>query len=91
MTATKPLEERLREWLGEDGKDFFSGLMRDHGTLLAVFPLRLANGSSIPYSVHFRDGMMVRNWLRSQPECQGWDAHKYDDEWADLVKKALGL
>lgn len=92
MTVSdKDLYERLREWLGPEGSVFFSGLMQEHGTLIAVLRIPLDGGRWLPWPVHLREGMKVRNWLRGQPETKDWDAHKLDDEWANIVQKALGL
>jgi len=87
----KTLDERLREWLGPEGIVFFSGLMQEHGTLLAILKVPLSEGRWIPWSVHFREGMTVRNWLRGQPETKDWDYDKLSDEWENVVKKALDL
>lgn len=46
-------------------------------------------GSGIPHPVHFREGMAVRNFLRSQPECECWDAHDLDDVWMLIVIMTL--
>lgn len=85
------LVERLKEWLGDDGQDFFTGLKRDHGAINVVLPSLDGKEPRIPHPVHFREGMTVRNWLRQQPECQGWDAHQFDDRWVSLVEEALGI
>lgn len=75
----------LRDWLGVDGGIFFKSLYEAHGKLCVVLP------GKVPHPVHFREGMTVRNWLRSQPECEGWTDHDYDDRWEGLVLEALGL
>jgi hypothetical protein len=43
----------------------------------------------IPHPVHFREGMQVRNWMRTQGETHGWTACDYDDTWAALVERAI--
>lgn len=43
----------------------------------------------LPHSVHFREGMQVRNFLRTLPECSGWTAHDYDERWVGLVEEAI--
>jgi len=78
------LIERLSTWLGEEGKEFFQWCIKEHGEVSCVYE---ENG--LPHPVHFREGMQVRNWLRQQPECEGWDSHKLDNEWAKLVESAI--
>lgn len=43
---------------------------------------------SIPHSVHFREGMQVRNFLRTIFG-DTWTAHDYDNRWATLVEEAI--
>lgn len=90
------LTKRLQVWLGADGASFFTGVKQEHGKLNAVLKIPYGDTSRgpqkyFPHSVHFREGMAVRNWLRGQPECKDWDAEKLDGEWAPLVEKALGI
>jgi hypothetical protein len=76
----------LKEWLGEPGKQFFTWCVEKHGSVSPVY-----NEGGIPHPVHFREGMQVRNYLRTTHECKNWDQDMLDDNWANLVKEALGL
>ena len=40
---------------------------------------------------HFGGGMQVRNFMRHRPECEGWGAHTLDDNWAEVVRRAVVL
>ncbi len=42
----------------------------------------------IPHSVHFREGMRVRNFLRTIFGDM-WTDHDYDNRWAELVDEAI--
>jgi len=75
---------KLKEWLGEDGINFFNKMKTEHGRLDAIF---MEGG--IPHPVHLREGMQVRNFLRGLDECKDWDAHKLDNKWVKIVKKVL--
>jgi hypothetical protein len=33
--------------------------------------------------------MQVRNFLRKQEECEGWDSVKLDDNWIEIVEEAI--
>jgi hypothetical protein len=81
---TLELIERTKKWLGKDGKDFFTGLIKDHGEINCVY---MEGG--IPHPVHFREGMQVRNFLRGTGLCEGWDAHDFDDNWINIIEKAI--
>lgn len=58
--------------------------MKAHGSLNVMIP------GEFPHSVHFWEGMHVRNFLRSIPECEGWsdERHDFDERWQDLVMEA---
>lgn len=77
----------LRQWLGADGLEFFGSVYAEHGNLCVVLP-----GKVYPHSIHFHEGMSVRNFIR------GWytdnnievpDCHFLDDNWADAVIECL--
>lgn len=43
----------------------------------------------LPHPVHFREGMSVRNFLRTLSECKDWTPNDFDSRWADLVERAI--
>jgi hypothetical protein len=75
---------KLAEWLGTDGISFFKEMKQKHGRIDAVFM-----EGRIPHPVHFREGMRVRNFLRSLDECKDWGAHKLDDNWVDIIEDVI--
>lgn len=86
--------ERLRTWLGDDGRKFFIGVYEKYGTLNAAW-----SDGTIPHAVHFREGMTVRNFLRltmreiaTENEIEFHeDSIALDDIWEPAVLRALGL
>lgn len=81
---TPEICESVKKFLGEDGIAFFTEMVRDHGKVSPVF---MKNG--IPHCVHFREGMQVRNCLRTSGLCENWSDHDYDNLWAVIVEKVL--
>jgi hypothetical protein len=83
--TTSPVmsEDEALEFYGEDTAEFEEPLRPDR--VLNYKPAK------IPHPVHFREGMQVRNWLRSQKECAGWTDHEFDDNWSSLVKRAVAM
>ncbi len=75
-----------RKWLGKDGIVFFAKNLLQHDDISPVY----MDGNAFHY-VHFNEGMSVRNFLRSQPECSDWDSVKLDDEGIEIVKEAIAL
>ena len=80
-TCLSIVVDKLSKWLGKDGISFFRSVYEDNGRIDAVYPIR-----GIPHSVHFSEGMQVRNFLRELPECKEWTAHDLDNKWVNLVK-----
>jgi hypothetical protein len=95
MQIAEELIKKVKKWLGEDGKNFFEGVYKNHGTLNAVYPEGEVDmgwhKSSIPHPVHLREGMQVRNFMRSTGLCDDWTAIDLDDNWEEVVKRALNL
>ena len=86
------IKERFKEFLGEDGINFFTEIYDEHGKLNVC----LTDGD-IPYPVHFRAGMQVRNWMRGQEEYKNLlekeqaGEEQFDDIWEGFVIDALEL
>lgn len=80
------LVEHVRNFLGEDGIDFFSGLLKDHGKVDPV----LSNGLAF-HPVHLREGMQVRNAMRESGLCDEWDCNDFDGQWTKVVEKAIEI
>lgn len=75
----------MRVWLGEDGLDFFRNVKKVHGQLNACWL-----EDNIPHSVHFREGMLVRNKLRELTNGT-WSSHEYDDTWVDVIEECIAI
>lgn len=73
----------MRKWLGENGLAFFKRIKKEHGTLNAVW---MEGG--IPHSVHFREGMQIRNKLRDLTQ-NAWTTNEYDNTWADIIEECI--
>ena len=75
---------KTRAWLGEDGYNFFKDIKEKYGEINACW-----DESGIPHSVHFQEGMQVRNFMRGTKLCDDWSAHDFDDSWVELIEKVL--
>lgn len=74
---------KLKEWLGIDGINFFKKVKADHGQINAVW-----DEGGIPHSVHFREGMQIRNKLRDLTD-GSWSAYEYDNTWIDIIEECI--
>lgn len=80
------LVEAVKGFLGKDGKDFFTECWDRYHEISPIY-----SEGGLPHSVHFMEGMQVRNFMRSTPYCADWDSHDFDNTWAIIVKKAIGV
>ena len=84
IMITKKVIGAVREWLRPEGRAFFCEILLLHGKINAVYM-----EGNIPHPVHFREGMQIRNFLRGLEDCKEWTAHDYDDNWIEIVEKAI--
>ena len=84
MIDRKDIVKGIREWLGENGISHFRKYKEDYGTVSPVLDVT----AGFPHTVHFREGMIVRNKIRELTE-HSWSAHEYDDKWAEIVEEAI--
>lgn len=83
---SKEIVDKVYVWLKNDGIDFFSELYDSYGSLNVV----LKDGE-YPHCVHFREGMQVRNFLRSLRETEDWSAHDFDNRWEDIILEIIKI
>jgi len=82
-TIDPGLIEATIKWLGEDGINFFGEMAEVHNTVSPII------GGKIPHPVHLREGMKVRNFMRSTKFCNDWSDHDFDDNWMALIEECL--
>jgi hypothetical protein len=80
---TKEIIESVKTFLGEDGVSFFKEMVEEHGEVSPVLDL------GYPHSVHFSEGMQVRNHLRRSGLCDSWGDHDFDDNWIEVIEKVI--
>jgi len=83
----KDMFARILVWLGYDGIAFFQMCVDEYGSLVQS----IWTEDGIPHSVHFREGMHVRNFLRGLTYTENWDAHDFDNRWMHIIQTALSL
>ena len=80
------ISDKIAEFLGSDGIRWFGHLKGLTGTCSPVLKLNEKRKGTPSHPVHFREGMQIRNFLRTLPECEGIN---FDDEWCGLVELAV--
>lgn len=86
---TTKIVQQLREALGPEGMKFFRDVYKKYGKIGALW-LDGEGPMAIPHSVHFREGMIIRNILRKITD-YSWTAHEYDDRWEGLTEEAIRM
>ena len=81
VEITEEIVKKTKDWLGEDGIKFFKETKEKYGEIAAVY-----SEGGIPHSVHFNEGMQVRNFLRSTSLCLNWTHHDLDDNWVKIIE-----
>ncbi len=76
--------------IGPVGEKYFKDNYNEHGTVSPVGFIE-ANGHRVPYSVHMNEGMRFRNFLKKQVECEDWDQDDFDNLWAKVIERAIGI
>lgn len=74
----------VRVWLGKDGIEFFSNCLKNYGTVSPIF-----KDGKLPHPVHWREGMAVRNFMRSSGLCDFWTSEELDEAWSEVVVRAV--
>lgn len=106
---TQTLEEAviaLRDSFHPENLELLKKVYDEFGTVFAAIPAdhelnphRSVNGDTImenyniPYPIHFRLGMAVRNFLRTQEYCrEHWldSPYEYDEFWVPVTEMAIG-
>lgn len=78
------LVTETKEWLGDKGIEHFKEIKRKHKQIAAVYMV-----GKIPHSVHFNEGMTVRNFMRSTESCKDWNDIEFDDNWVSLIERCI--
>jgi len=84
----KCLVDKVKNWLGDDGLAFFKEMKEKHGEYSPVF--LIGEGKfSMPYAVHFNEGMSIRNFMRNTGLCDDWTHNDLDDNWVRVIEMIM--
>ena len=75
--------DAVRKYLGVDGIKKLRDIYIKHGSLLII---EMHDGH--PHSIHFNEGMQVRNCMRKFLNSKGidyWTSHDYDNKWEKIT------
>jgi hydroxylamine reductase (hybrid-cluster protein) len=93
--SKKPIPEELveavRNWMGRGGIEFFTSCHEEYGTVSPVYMDPNCLYPILPHSVHFNEGMQVRNFMRTTEYCTDWNSHDLDDNWEEVIERAIGV
>lgn len=81
---TKEQVNQLKDFLREDGINFFKELKEKRDEINCVYM-----EGRIPHPVHFREGMQIRNFMRSIGFKDETDFDIIENHWVDFVEEAI--
>lgn len=80
----------LKIWLGEENVRYFKHLKGLKGSVFPVLKLNMDRKGLPAYPVHFREGMQIRNYLRTKfPELSEMAGDILDDYTVELMEKVI--
>lgn len=83
------LIQRLGAWIGPENIRYFKHIKGLKGSVNTVLKLNFKRKHMPGHPTHFREGMQIRNWLRTQPETSTWNDADFDRNWAPAVELAI--
>jgi len=83
------LINKFSKWIGNENLRYFKHLNGLTGTYAPVLKLNQKRKGIPVHPVHLREGMQIRNWMRQQKECNGWNDIDFDDNWCNLVELTI--
>lgn len=86
--------DKLHEWLGKDGRHYFRTLQKFYGTVIPVIKVKIGRKLTgprcyVPYPIHLREGMQVRNFLRELDECTDWTHDQFENDYVSYIEEAM--
>lgn len=85
------IANKVGVFLGQEGLRWFGHIKGLKGTCAATLKLNQKRKGMPAHPIHLREGMQVRNFLRTLSECKSWDQDQLDDNWAIIVERAVEL
>lgn len=80
----------LKTWLGEENIKYFKHLKGLKGTVFPILKLNMDRKGLPAYPVHFREGMQIRNYLRTKfPELSEMEGDILDDYTIKLMENVI--
>lgn len=80
----------LKIWLGEENIRYFKHLKGLKGGVFPVLKLNMKRKGLPAHPVHFREGMQIRNYLRTEfPELSKMTRDIFDDYTIELMEKVI--
>lgn len=82
--------QSLHKWLGPGGRRFFRTLAKLYkGDVIPVLKLNYTKKHIPVHPVHLREGMQVRNFLRTLPQTKDWSFEEFENDYWLYIKAAM--
>jgi hypothetical protein len=85
MTISRSIIDAVGKWLGEEGIRYFAHIKGLKSTVNCILKLNYARKRMPFHPVYLREGMQIRNFMRSLPDCDRWSFHDFDQGWVQVL------
>lgn len=83
------LAKKLADWLGKENISYFKHLYGLTGSVTPVLRLNMGRKGIPTHPIHWREGMAIRNYLRTLEECRSWNDHDFDNNYVKILEYVI--
>lgn len=83
------LIDKVFEWMGRENIIWFRHVKNLKKGINVVLKLNYEKKRIPVHPIHLREGMQIRNYLRSQPECKDWKHEDFESLWVNVIEKCI--
>jgi len=89
MNIPEVLINKFYEYIKEENLRYFKHLKGLTGKYDPILKLNMKRKYMLAHPVGLREGMQIRNWMRSQTECDGWGQDDFNNNWTKLIELTI--
>jgi hypothetical protein len=81
--------EAVGKFIGPENIRWFRHVKGLKGEVSCVLRLNYKRKHMPGHPIHLREGMQIRNFMRSLPECKGWTQDQLEKGWVEVIEKLI--
>lgn len=79
------ITQQVADYLGEENIRYFKHIRGLKGEINTILRLNRSKKGIPFHPIHLREGMQIRNFLRSLDECKDWHHLDFENEWITIL------